>query len=369
MKTAVMYGAGRIGRGLVGALLAESGYEVVFVDILPELVARLNETHRYAIFYVDKEEQITVSGVRAVDGRDQAAVAAEIARAEFVCTSVKAENLPAIAPFLAAGLKQRLARGAGPLNILICENLMDSSKRMTELLSPLLSAQEMQNVGLVETTIDRIVPEQTDPNVIRTESYCHLPMDGDAFLGPVPAIAHTELVSPFHSCTERKLYMLNMAHATCAYLGTLRGVTLIPEAMAIEAIRRTVTGALAESAQALAKKYPAIASATFDYAQIIPQRFANPALADTCARVGADIPRKLSRNDRLIGAACNVLEQGGTPNHIATGIAAGLLCDLRSGGAALESAPARLCQLSGLSVEHPVCQITLQALHELAASL
>ena len=219
MKTAVMYGAGRIGRGLVGALLAESGYEVVFVDILPELVARLNETHRYAIFYVDKNEQITVSGVRAVDGRDQEAVAAEIAHAEFVCTSVKAENLPAIAPFLAAGLKQRLARGAGPLNILICENLMDSSKRMTELLSPLLSAQEMQNVGLVETTIDRIVPEQTDPAVIRTESYCHLPMDGDAFLGPVPAIAHTELVSPFHSCTERKLYMLNMAHATCAYLG------------------------------------------------------------------------------------------------------------------------------------------------------
>ena len=71
MKTAVMYGAGRIGRGLVGALLAESGYEVVFVDILPELVARLNETHRYAIFYVDKNEQITVSGVRAVDGAIQ----------------------------------------------------------------------------------------------------------------------------------------------------------------------------------------------------------------------------------------------------------------------------------------------------------
>lgn len=109
-------------------------------------------------------------------------------------------------------------------------------------------------MGLVETTIDRIVPEQTDPNVIRTESYCHLPMDGDAFLGPVPAIAHTELVSPFHSCTERKLYMLNMAHATCAYLGTLRGVTLIPEAMAIEAIRRTVTGRAGGKAPRLSPK-------------------------------------------------------------------------------------------------------------------
>ena len=39
MKTAVMYGAGNVGRGFLGQLLSESGYEVIFVDIVPELSA------------------------------------------------------------------------------------------------------------------------------------------------------------------------------------------------------------------------------------------------------------------------------------------------------------------------------------------
>ncbi|NLE19318.1 MAG: mannitol-1-phosphate 5-dehydrogenase, partial [Clostridiales bacterium] len=37
---AVMYGAGNIGRGFVGALMSRAGYRVAFVDVDRELVAR-----------------------------------------------------------------------------------------------------------------------------------------------------------------------------------------------------------------------------------------------------------------------------------------------------------------------------------------
>jgi len=39
---AVMYGAGNIGRGFIGQLFAQSGYEVIFVDVNAEVVERLN---------------------------------------------------------------------------------------------------------------------------------------------------------------------------------------------------------------------------------------------------------------------------------------------------------------------------------------
>ena len=41
-RLAVQFGAGNIGRGLMGQLLRESGFETVFVDISTPLVDDLN---------------------------------------------------------------------------------------------------------------------------------------------------------------------------------------------------------------------------------------------------------------------------------------------------------------------------------------
>jgi mannitol-1-phosphate 5-dehydrogenase len=45
MKKAVMYGAGNIGRGFIGQLFSQSGYEVVFLDINREVIDRMNLDH------------------------------------------------------------------------------------------------------------------------------------------------------------------------------------------------------------------------------------------------------------------------------------------------------------------------------------
>ena len=39
---AVMYGAGNIGRGFIGALFAQAGYQVAFVDVVEATVQALN---------------------------------------------------------------------------------------------------------------------------------------------------------------------------------------------------------------------------------------------------------------------------------------------------------------------------------------
>jgi mannitol-1-phosphate/altronate dehydrogenase len=47
--TAVMFGAGNVGRGFLGQLFSESGLEVVFVDVDPELVHALDQHREYTI--------------------------------------------------------------------------------------------------------------------------------------------------------------------------------------------------------------------------------------------------------------------------------------------------------------------------------
>ena len=45
MKTAVHFGAGKIGRGFIADLLHDSGYKIVFADVVQPLVDLVNETH------------------------------------------------------------------------------------------------------------------------------------------------------------------------------------------------------------------------------------------------------------------------------------------------------------------------------------
>ena len=46
---AVHFGAGNIGRGFVGLLLHRAGYQVVFVDVVDELIDALNRTPSYQV--------------------------------------------------------------------------------------------------------------------------------------------------------------------------------------------------------------------------------------------------------------------------------------------------------------------------------
>jgi mannitol-1-phosphate 5-dehydrogenase len=73
-------------------------------------------------------------------------------------------------------------------------------------------------------------------------------------------------------------------------------------------------------------------------------RFENKLLVDSFDRVGRDPKRKLSENDRLVGAFKMVKEEGSVPAHIAVGIAAGYLFDIPSDSAAVE--------ISGYAKEH-----------------
>jgi mannitol-1-phosphate 5-dehydrogenase len=149
-------------------------------------------------------------------------------------------------------------------------------------------------------------------------------VDKDAFKGEIPAIKNMVPFAPFDFYLKRKLYIHNMGHATCAYLGDLLGLEYIYQSIDVADVRILVQNAMIESAVALSKKYGVPMEDIVMHITDLLNRFTNAALMDTCARVGGDPGRKLSPDDRLIGSSTLALAQGITPAYIAVGAAAGL---------------------------------------------
>ena len=370
---AVMYGGGNIGRGFIGMLFSMSGYEVTFIDVAQPVIDGLNRDGRYPVRIVSNEghEDIEVEHVRAVNGNDREAAAEAIAEADVMATAVGVNVLKFIVPNLAEGIRRRRARQGGPLNIIICENLVDANKVLEKLLKAELTKEEAawldENIGLVEASIGRMVPVQTEemkagnPLRVCVERYGFLPVDKAAFRGKIPEIKNMVPYEPFDYYIRRKLYVHNMGHAVCAYLGLYTHREYIYEAIEDSCIQNIVQNAMLESALALSKAYQMPVELLVRHFQDLLSRFKNQALKDTCARVGGDPKRKLSHTDRLIGSSLLCLEHGVQPVFISVGTAGAVYEYIREAGAqqCVKEARQVLSMISDLEKDSPLLDLVL----------
>lgn len=326
----VQYGAGNIGRSLVAQLFSKAGYEVVFIDIDKEIIDALNRERRYLIQVKDvRSEDIWVENVRGVDGRDEEAVINEIATADIMATAVGANALNYIYKTIAEGIKRR----EKPLNIIICENLRHMSKIFRENLAKYLPEgfPIEEKVGLVETTIGKMVPimpdeyRKKDPLLVWAEAYNTLYVAKDGFIGDIPQVEGVIARSNFDAYVDQKLFVHNLGHAVTAYIGYLVDPKniYIWSAIENEVVRGIVESAMWESAHSLISEYPSEFNESNQQAYIddLIQRFGNEHLGDTIYRVGRDVARKLGYDERLIGAARLDLKHRITPRYTALGIA------------------------------------------------
>ncbi len=325
MKKAVMYGAGNIGRGFITQLFCKSGYETTLIDVNKAVIDKLNTEKCYPVKIVSEEgkyEEI-ITNVRGVDGMNIDAVADEIAAADVMATAVGVNILPRIAGNIAEGVRRRFKATDAPLNIIICENLIDADKYLATLIKEKLTEDEIklfdERIGLVEASIGRMVPimseEMQEGNILKVwvEPFCELPVDKHGFKGEIPYVVNMVPFTPFEFFIQKKLFLHNMGHAATAYYGIHTGKAEIAEAIAIPEIYEKVKTAMLQSSAALSKEHGVPFAEVEAAAEDLLHRFANPHLHDTITRVGRDVLRKLAKGDRLIGAAL-LCEKHGLPN-------------------------------------------------------
>jgi len=342
---AVHFGAGNIGRGFVGLLLHEAGYEVVFADVNAELIDALAAADSYRVHLVgDESETKTVTGFRAINSAsDEEALVAEIATADVVTTAVGPRILRFVAPVIAKGLAARAA-DAPRLAVMACENAIGATDLLAaELMDGLPDDDAREEIAsravFANTAVDRIVPAQ-DPGAgidVTVETFYEWVVDRSPFAGDVPDIPGAHFADSLGPYIERKLFTVNTGHATAAYTGYLEGVATISEAIALPAVLAAVEAALEETSAALSAKHGLDADELAAYRAKILNRFRNPHLVDEVTRVGREPLRKLGRNDRFIGPASDYAQYvGGVPEGILFAVSAALRFDAANDTQAIE---------------------------------
>jgi len=328
----VVFGAGSTGRGHVGLLAWQAGYEIVFVDKDRELIKALKQSGKYRVRLFGRTEQdIEVCGFKVYFHQDRQTIAKQVAEAALVLTAVFDQNLPDVAQTLALAVAE--ARSAGrdrPLNCIACENMMDSSSTLGRHVKALLDGEMLtyceQYFGFPDCMISRVVPRaEPDPLLIVAEDYNEWTVRAEHFKGDKPAgLDAMELVNNQTARLERKLFIHNGGHAVCGYMGFHRGHRYIHEAVTDKLVAEHVLGALDELGEVIIRRHGFSRDSVRQYEQDLCRRGAVPQMKDSILRVVRDPIRKLSAHERLVAPALAAVDYGLPRRWIVKGIVAAL---------------------------------------------
>lgn len=371
----VHFGAGNIGRGFIGQLLHEAGYEIVFVDIQGDLVDALKREGRYEVILADEaEERIVVDRVTALHSVHEAEEVTErLAEADLVTTAVGPSVLPVLAPAIAEGLVERARRGGAPVSVIACENMIGGSQALR---SSVMEHVPNEYAGAVEevagfpnAAVDRIVPEQAMEGVdVLVEPFFEWIVDASQIKGDrpdVPGITYVEDLSPY---IERKLLTVNTGHSAAAYLGYARGKQTIAAALEDPRVYEIASNTLEETGLLLVWEHGFDPEKHREYRQKVLARFSNPRISDDVTRVARAPIRKLGRNERFVSPALRLFEMGHAPVHLATVIGAVLRFDHPKDEEARElqetvrseGERSALARYAGIAEDHPLVDLVVE---------
>lgn len=332
MKKAVIIGAGHIGRGLIGMLLAQAGWEVLFADLNTAVIDDMNRRGEYTVHLLDTEPEDTiVKNISAMSALDPV-LPGKIAEAELVCTSVGLTVLPKVAPTIARGLTLRRKEGAaGCINVIACENAVNGSTQLKNFVLRELDREDAayadKYVGFPDCAVDRIIPPGRggQPADVVVEKYREWDVARRGFKGEIPAIPGMHVVDNLSAYLERKLFTLNGPNAVNAWYGWLKGYKTINEALEDPEIYEQVWGMMTECGRMLSRRHGFSEEEMEAYRTALMSRFKNPYIIDDVVRVAREPIRKLAPGDRIITPMLYAAECGVRTDHYYTGVALGLL--------------------------------------------
>jgi fructuronate reductase len=215
--------------------------------------------------------------------------------------------------YLTAGFRQRMVAGRPGLTLLSCDNLASNGAQLEGLMLTYLKHNAPDLIGWFEsnctcpsTMVDRIVPATTDAD--RTEIEALLGMRDEAavitepfsqwviedtFAGPRPQWQKhgAQITSDIHAYENAKLRMLNGAHSALAYLGLQRGHAFVHQAIGDPALAPLIDQLMRQ--EAATSLTPAPGQDLPAYADVLIDRFKNPALNHRLAQIAMDGSQKI----------------------------------------------------------------------------
>ncbi|KAI7153305.1 Mannitol-1-phosphate [Hortaea werneckii] len=327
-KKGVHFGGGNIGRGFVAEFFHNSGYEVVFIDVMDAIIEKLQNAKSYEVKEIGPsgEKTFTIDNYRALNSKyDMEKVVHEIATADTVTCAVGPNILKFIAEPIAKGIESR--QSSTPVAVIACENAIGATDNLKGFIMEKLSDDTKSKLNskarFANSAVDRIVPIQDEDAGlnVKIEQFFEWCVESPPFEGNPPDIQGVHYVQDLQPYIERKLFTVNTGHATAAYYGHNRGIKYIHEVLENKELHDIVQNTLKETAHLICSKHDHISrEEQQDYVQKIVTRISNPVLKDGVDRVGRAPLRKLSRKERFIGPAAHLAEMGEKYDYLLGGI-------------------------------------------------
>lgn len=309
---AVHFGAGNIGRGFIGKVLHDNGYEVTFADVNGEIIDALNNDKGYTVHIAEENgESFEISNVRGINTKaNLQALEEAILEADIITTAVGVKILPYIARNIAATLPKRL-EDRRPLNIIACENAVLATDTLKDAITDEIGEITSDNAGFPNSAVDRIVPIQTNENIldVKVEPFFEWVIEDSSWAGSskLDGVNYVSDLMPF---IERKLFTVNTGHASIAYFGKTLDYDTVSEAMTDANVQNFLDEVLTETMDYITSVYDFTKKEQTAYINKIINRFTNPYLSDDLNRVGRGVMRKLGPEERIIKPLAYLYEQG-----------------------------------------------------------
>lgn len=215
--------------------------------------------------------------------------------------------------YLAYSLKQRRQERTAPPNIVSCDNLAENGKRLRRAVVEFAAQSDGEMAKWIETEVcfpctmvDSITPATDDALRARVanalgmedrwpvqrEAFCQWVIE-DHLRGPIPDFASVgvTVTNDVAGFERAKLRLLNGAHSTLAYVGSLAGLETVYNAISEPTLAAFVQKLMREDFKS--SLTPPKALNLDAYIDAVLARFGNPAIRHLLAQIAWDGSQKL----------------------------------------------------------------------------
>jgi mannitol-1-phosphate 5-dehydrogenase len=367
---ALIVGGGNVGLGVMLRSLRSAGFDVAVVTRRVNQARRLRAFGPRVVLTGDARGRLQLAPCPAVAATEPRCVTELVRVASLIVVTVRPRDLPEVAALLAPGL----ARRRRTVNVLVCDNRLHAGSRLAREVARAAGDGAAARHGFVGLLLDQIATSGAgdDGLLVHVEASGRMFLNATELRAEPPVLPGAVLVEDLQAYVLRKLYLFSAGHVAGAFLGRLRGHTLLSDAVADPLVEDTVRRALEEAGLGLEHRYGARFVGGDETVRACLARYADPDLRDTVERVARDPDRKLCADDRVCGPARLALAAGVDTPALALVAAAGLCAHedeqvachsgYGDGGAGVQL----MSRLSGLGPGHPFVQATGSAYGRLA---
>ncbi len=294
---AVIFGAGKVGRGFLAQLLTRVGWQIHFVDPEQSLIDALS-VGSYEICNLATGEVETITGYTAsVEHRF-------LDQADLFLTSLGANGL--------ADWAASISDLDREVDIILAENHPSPAVVAREhICSPKVGIAQAQVLrSCIEPTAEQVA--EHGPLTVQVQDHWTLPLDCDALVNPeiVAGIPEFEPRPNFAIELTRKLYTYNAINAAVCYLGAQAGYDMLADAANDEDIATVARAVGVESSAALIAEYGFVADEQQEWCERALAKYQDETISDPIERNCRDPIRKLGLHDRILGPLHLCLQHG-----------------------------------------------------------